>query len=66
MMKNRQEIEGYVTGDVPLPATFSTGYKRDLDTAREMVRVRRGAEPATVETDRPMDNPTDTLELQYS
>ena len=49
-------IEDYLNGDAPLPPTFTTGFKRDLAVAREMVRRRRGllARPAEDEG-RPVD-----------
>lgn len=58
MKSNTATAEKYVNGEVPLPPTFSTGYRKDLDIAREMVRRRRNQaigerQPATTPEDRP-------------
>jgi hypothetical protein len=43
MKTRRKKAEAYVNGDTPLPAGFTTGYQRDLEIAREMVKLRGDA-----------------------
>ena len=41
MTSKKTDAKRYVDGDAPLPATFTTGFKRDLEVAREMVKLRQ-------------------------
>ena len=35
------DVDAYLAGKISLPATFTTGFKRDLHLAREIIRRRR-------------------------
>ena len=40
-MNKAQTNEDLVRGNDGLPATFTTGFKKDLETARAMIRARK-------------------------
>ncbi|MDJ0698671.1 MAG: hypothetical protein QNJ07_02340 [Woeseiaceae bacterium] len=41
-MSNRNKTaQEFVSGRKRLPAEFTTAYKRDIETAREIIRLRR-------------------------
>jgi len=49
MTSKKTDARKYVAGDAQLPATFTTGFRRDLEVAREMVKLRQ-QEAAAQET----------------
>jgi len=38
-------IDEPVNNETPFPATFTTGYRKDLAVAREIIRKRRSTQP---------------------
>ena len=40
MKWNREFADAYLDGEVALPGTFTTGFRRDLHLAREIIRRR--------------------------
>ena len=41
MKRNREFVDAFLDGDVALPGSFTTGFRRDLQLAREIIQ-RRG------------------------
>ncbi len=43
-MKTKEfDVDAYLAGEIALPGNFDTGFRRDLDLAREIVRERHTA-----------------------
>ena len=57
MSKNKEEAREYVNGKAPLRCCFTTGYQRDLEVAREMVRLRRDNPKKKTETETDVPEP---------
>ncbi|MDJ0709464.1 MAG: hypothetical protein QNJ14_03690 [Woeseiaceae bacterium] len=41
MMSGKNFVEAYLDGDASLAETFTTGFRRDMHLAREIIRRRR-------------------------